>query len=589
MAALAGMMAYGQAMADDRRAHPRDDIVSRIVTAEVDGERLSDTEFQMFWLLLVVAGNETTRNAVSGSVLALHEHGLWRGSPTTPSTCRPRVEELLRYVSPVQQFRRTATTRHGARRPAGAGRRQGGDLVRCGQPRPRGVHRAARPRPAPQPEPARRLRGQARTSVSAPTSPGSRWPRCCARLLGARAGSDHRRAHARRLPTSSTGSRTSRPGWARVRSEVPDDPTEWCSGRPATSAGSRCRRSWPTRTSSWSGCYAWSPDKVGHATSASCAASARSASPRPTTSTRCSRWSRTASSTTRCGSTSTRWCASSRPGVNIVSTAAFITGHSLGDGRRRIAEAVRAGRRLGVRHRASTPGSPTSSPSVGRGVCDRIDKITVTETADSTGYDSPATEIPVGFGRPIDDPDLQAMTADGTAVFEDAVRLLGDALGVEFDEVVCEAEYAADHRGPRPRLVADRGGVRGRHRRQLARPRGRPHGRRAAGAVAEGPDASIPTGRSTSGYLIEIDGPPDDPHQDRHPPAARLPGDDVRGLHGARHDPHGDAGDQRHPRASSPRRPASSPTPTSHSPSRVGSSRVGLSRRVDTARAGATA
>ena len=77
MAALAGMMAYGQAMADDRRAQPRDDIVSRIVTAEVDGDRLSDAEFQMFWLLLVVAGNETTRNAVSGSVVALHEHGLW--------------------------------------------------------------------------------------------------------------------------------------------------------------------------------------------------------------------------------------------------------------------------------------------------------------------------------------------------------------------------------------------------------------------------------------------------------------------------------------------------------------------------------
>ena len=71
MDALAGMMAYGQAMADDRRANPRDDIVSRIVTAEVDGERLTDTEFQMFWLLLVVAGNETTRNAVSGSVVAL--------------------------------------------------------------------------------------------------------------------------------------------------------------------------------------------------------------------------------------------------------------------------------------------------------------------------------------------------------------------------------------------------------------------------------------------------------------------------------------------------------------------------------------
>lgn len=109
MEALAGMMAYGQAMAEDRRARPRDDIVSRIVTAEVDGERLSDAEFQMFWLLLVVAGNETTRNAVSGSVVALHEHGLWSWLAAHPEHLPTAVEELMRHVSPVQQFRRTAT------------------------------------------------------------------------------------------------------------------------------------------------------------------------------------------------------------------------------------------------------------------------------------------------------------------------------------------------------------------------------------------------------------------------------------------------------------------------------------------------
>jgi cytochrome P450 len=107
--ALAGMMGYGQAMAEERRANPRDDIVSRIVTAEVDGERLTDTEFQMFWLLLVVAGNETTRNALSASVIALQEHGLWQWLAEHPQQLPSAVEELLRYVSPVQQFRRTAT------------------------------------------------------------------------------------------------------------------------------------------------------------------------------------------------------------------------------------------------------------------------------------------------------------------------------------------------------------------------------------------------------------------------------------------------------------------------------------------------
>jgi cytochrome P450 len=109
MNALAGMMAYGQAMAEERRANPSDDIVSRIVTAEVDGERLNDTEFQMFWLLLVVAGNETTRNAVSGSVFALHEHGLWSWLAEHLEHLPAAVEELLRYVSPVHHFRRTAT------------------------------------------------------------------------------------------------------------------------------------------------------------------------------------------------------------------------------------------------------------------------------------------------------------------------------------------------------------------------------------------------------------------------------------------------------------------------------------------------
>ena len=108
MQAIGDMMAYGVAMADDRRANPRDDIVSRIVTAEVDGERLNDTEFQMFWLLLVVAGNETTRNAVSGSVVALHRQGLWPWLAKHPEHDQSAVEELLRFVSPVQHFRRTA-------------------------------------------------------------------------------------------------------------------------------------------------------------------------------------------------------------------------------------------------------------------------------------------------------------------------------------------------------------------------------------------------------------------------------------------------------------------------------------------------
>jgi len=128
-------------------------------------------------------------------------------------------------------------------------------------------------------------------------------------------------------------------------------------------------------------------------------------------------------------------------GINIVSTAAFITGHSFGDGRRRLIEACERGR-TSVFGSGINPGLAQLLAIVSASCSDRIDKITITEAADSTAYDSPATELPVGFARPIDDPDLPKMTASGTAVFEDAVRLVGDALGVEFDEVVCEAEYA---------------------------------------------------------------------------------------------------------------------------------------------------
>ena len=71
-----------------------------------------------------------------------------------------------------------------------------------------------------------------------------------------------------------------------------------------------------------------------------------------------------------------------------------------------------------------------------------MDKVSIAEASDTTFYDSPETEIPVGFGMPIDDPNLQPMTSQGTAVFAEAVRLVADALGVELDEVVCEAEYA---------------------------------------------------------------------------------------------------------------------------------------------------
>lgn len=110
MAASAELYAYAQALAEDRRANPRDDIVSDLVHAEVDGDSLSDTDFNLFFLLLAVAGNETTRNAISHSVLALAENPDQRAwLREDPERWDSALEEFLRWSTPVMHFRRTAT------------------------------------------------------------------------------------------------------------------------------------------------------------------------------------------------------------------------------------------------------------------------------------------------------------------------------------------------------------------------------------------------------------------------------------------------------------------------------------------------
>lgn len=128
-------------------------------------------------------------------------------------------------------------------------------------------------------------------------------------------------------------------------------------------------------------------------------------------------------------------------GVNVVASASFITGGNLGAGRDRILAACKAGNSTMFGSGVS-PGFAELLAIVATTACDRVDKVTIAESADTTLYDSPATEIPVGFGTPIHDPDLPGMAAKGTAVFAEAVQLVADSLGVKLDEIVCEAEYA---------------------------------------------------------------------------------------------------------------------------------------------------
>ena len=128
-------------------------------------------------------------------------------------------------------------------------------------------------------------------------------------------------------------------------------------------------------------------------------------------------------------------------GINVVSSASFITGHNLEAGRDRIEEACRQGGSTMFGSGVS-PGFAELLAIVAANGCARVDKVIVAEASDTTFYDSPDTETPCGFGMPIDDPNLQPMMSKGTAIFAEAVRLVADAIGVELDEVVCEAEYA---------------------------------------------------------------------------------------------------------------------------------------------------
>ena len=109
------MVTYLLTAAADRRATPRDDIISELGAAEVDGDRLTDAELGMFLVQLLVAGNETTRNMMSGGLVGFAEHpGQWESLAARVGGQVNRalplaVEEMLRWTTPVVAFMRTTT------------------------------------------------------------------------------------------------------------------------------------------------------------------------------------------------------------------------------------------------------------------------------------------------------------------------------------------------------------------------------------------------------------------------------------------------------------------------------------------------
>jgi cholest-4-en-3-one 26-monooxygenase len=105
------MFMYAQDLATQRRAEPREDIVSTLLAAEIDGDELTDMDFNLFFMLLSVAGNETTRNAIAHGMNAFLEHpDQWDLLVADPDArIAGAVEEILRWASPVLFFRRNAT------------------------------------------------------------------------------------------------------------------------------------------------------------------------------------------------------------------------------------------------------------------------------------------------------------------------------------------------------------------------------------------------------------------------------------------------------------------------------------------------
>lgn len=110
-AAQVEMFMYAQALAERKRDQPSDDIITKLLSADIDGDQLSPMDFNLFFMLLAVAGNETTRNAISHGMNAFLENpDQYRLLVEKPELIDSAIEEILRWASPVMYFRRNLTS-----------------------------------------------------------------------------------------------------------------------------------------------------------------------------------------------------------------------------------------------------------------------------------------------------------------------------------------------------------------------------------------------------------------------------------------------------------------------------------------------
>ena len=128
--------AYANELAAARRECPADDIITKLISPDAEGNVLSEFEFDLFFVLLMVAGNETTRNAISGGMQAFIENPeQWERLKADPEGLKSTAaDEIVRWVSPVMDFRRTVMAGHRARRRRAQEGRQGHHVLPVGQP-----------------------------------------------------------------------------------------------------------------------------------------------------------------------------------------------------------------------------------------------------------------------------------------------------------------------------------------------------------------------------------------------------------------------------------------------------------------------
>ena len=110
MAAMTELFTYFAQLVEARKKKPEDDMVTLFTQVEVDGKKLEPMDVLSWCMIIVIAGNETTRNGTSGGMLAFVEHPdqLWK-LQRQPELLAPAVEEVVRWTSPIIHFARTAT------------------------------------------------------------------------------------------------------------------------------------------------------------------------------------------------------------------------------------------------------------------------------------------------------------------------------------------------------------------------------------------------------------------------------------------------------------------------------------------------